>query len=92
MLKSFFLLGSLTIAVFALSLIPDTFSTAEANSARARAANEIENYDIRSDRSPDAVERLRVYRGPARTDISKPDTNPRIKVEFNEDLGVSEII
>lgn len=92
MLKSFFVLSSLTIALFALSFITDIFSTAEANSARARAANEIENYDIRADRSRDAVDRLRVYRGPARTVISKPDTNPRMKIEFNEDLGVNEII
>jgi hypothetical protein len=92
MLKSLFLSGSLTITLFALCFMTDTFSVAEANSARGGSANEIENYDIRSDRSPDTVERLRVYRGTARTDISKPDIDSRIKIEFNEDLGVSEVI
>lgn len=91
-MKSYFVVGSLTIVLLALSFITDTFSTAEANASRDRSSKEIDNYDIRSDRSPDAAERLRVYRGPARTDRSKPDNNPRIKIEFNGDLGVSEII
>ncbi len=94
MLRSLLLLALVTGTLLSLSFVTRSPFKAEANSGNPRSANGFDNYDIRTDRSPAASARLRELRGPARGDLParSPDGADGLKIEFNRDLDVAEIV
>lgn len=66
----------------------------EAEVISPRASTQQENYDIRADLSPAAVDKLRVLRGAANQDLrARASTNnSQFKIEHNDMLGIAEVI
>jgi hypothetical protein len=94
MLKSILVLTSSTTALLILCFSTQTYFKTEANSAPLNPPRAFENYDIRRDRSPAAIEKLRTLRGTIRSNIPHPDmvSDVRFEIDFDDDLGVAEIV
>ncbi|MEP7149503.1 MAG: M36 family metallopeptidase [Acidobacteriota bacterium] len=65
----------------------------EASQARPVSPDRFENYDIRTDTTPSGLEKLSRLREPdRRVAPPRPNAESRFKVEFNDDLGIAEVI
>ncbi len=66
---------------------------AEASDAPSPLPDRFENYDIRTDTTPDGLEKLSRLRGAERrVEPIRSSAGSRFRVEFNDDLGIAEVI
>lgn len=88
-MKSFFLVALVAGMLFVfLTMLPQR-SPIKAN-GEPSPVKVFDNYDIRTDKTDSAAERLRSMRGTSRALERRDDT--RFKIEYNDDLDVAEII
>lgn len=87
-------------ALVALTLLAFSYpsfvaTNVEAESSSQKTVRDLENYDIRTDGSGEAIAKLSALRGTMRRDVQPDrtgDANAKFKIEYNEALGVAEIV
>ncbi len=93
MIKPLLILSLVTCSLFAITYIAIPPAEAEASNKQSLLPDRLENYDIRTDTTPHGREKLVRMRGPERrVGPIRSSAESRFKIDFNDDLGVAEVI